>query len=188
MRSNSASVTLRASDSKKRRCGGLASLAPRPSPRRRRAVDGFTLLELVLVLGIVAVGAGAAVGALRPSSEMRAANALRALLTSARHEALLRGHAVAVVQVPGGFVGRSQSGSEAQCGGGAELGRLSLADHQGVQVLESWPSGGLVWLPSGSGRTCAGGGVISSTVVLRGWRGSAAVVVSSLGRVRVERR
>lgn len=119
---------------------------------------------------------------------MRAANALRALLTSARHEALLRGHSVAVVQVPGGFVSRSLSSSEAQCVGGAELGRLSLSDHQGVQVVESWPSGGLVWLPSGSGRTCAGGGVISSTVALQGWRGSAAVVVSSLGRVRVERR
>lgn len=157
-----------------------------PTVGRRSA--GFTLLELILVLGIVAVGAGSVASALRPSSEMRAAQALRALLVAARHEALLRGHGVAVVRAGEGFVSRVQTGSESPCAVGSELTRLDVAADHGVRVAQTWPSGGLVWLPTGSGRTCAGGGVISSTVVLEGRRGRAAVVVSSLGRVRVERR
>ncbi|MBX3145009.1 MAG: GspH/FimT family pseudopilin [Trueperaceae bacterium] len=153
-----------------------------------RRVAGFTLLELILVLGIVAVGAGGVASVLRPSAEMRAAHALRAQLVAARHEALLRGQSVGVVRVGDGFVSRVQTGAQSPCLAGSELAHLDVADQHAVRVAEAWPSGGLVWLPLGSGRTCAGGGVISSTVILEGRRGRAAVVVSSLGRVRVERR
>ncbi len=154
----------------------------------RVRAGGLTLLEMLLVLALVAVAAGAVALALRPAAELRAAQALRGLLIAARHEALLRGASVAVVGSTLGFVATAQAGDGAECAGGVDLAGLRLAEHPGVRVVSAWPTGGVVWLPSGSGRTCAGGGVISSTVVLEGVRGSAAVIVSSLGRVRVERR
>lgn len=167
---------------------GSRALAPGLGPQPWRRPEGFTLLELLVVMAVVAVLTSLAVGAARPSSEARAAEALRALLLSARHEALLRGRSVAVVQAPDGFESRAQAVSTAECGSGAVVGHVDLSQHAGVRVTAGWAAGGVVWLPTGSGRTCTGAGVISSTVVLSGPRGTAAVVVSSLGRVRVERR
>lgn len=157
------------------------------TPTRRR-LAGFALMELLVVMVVVALLASMGISAGRPAAEARAAQALRGLIVSARHEALLRGRSVAVVQHPGGFESLAQPATTATCGEGSGVGRVDLAQHPAVRVSEGWDAGGLVWLTSGSGRTCAGGGVISSTVVFTGPRGSAAVIVSSLGRVRVERR
>jgi len=73
------------------------------------------------------------------------------------------------------------------CLGGEASNRLLLAEYPGVRVASGFASDGMLWLPSGSGRTCAGSGVISATLTLRGFSGAADVVISSLGRVRVER-
>jgi hypothetical protein len=43
-----------------------------------------------------------------------------------------------------------------------------------------------VWLPYGGARSCDGGGVISGRLILTDGIGHVDVIVSSLGRVRVE--
>jgi len=157
---------------------------------RRTATGGFTLLELLL---IVAIAGLALLGGLRlaaPAGEMGAALRLKSVILWARSEAIWRGAPVSVSAGPGGTgfeVRRINAGEAAACGAGELLTTLGLSDFPGVRVASGFPSGGLIWLPSGGGRACSGGGVISATVVLRGYLGSAEVVVSSLGRVRVSR-
>lgn len=157
--------------------------------RDRRAV---TILELVVVLAIVGILAGL-IGALaRPAAELRAANAVKNVLLFARAQALWQGVAVAVTQLPLGgglLVSALPEGEPPTCGspGGSALNRLLLSDYAGVRFTAGLPGGGLLWLPSGSGRRCDGGGVISSTLRLSSLTGAAEVVVSSLGRVRVQR-
>lgn len=152
--------------------------------------SGFTVVEMIVVLAVIAVLASVAVGFVRPSAELRAANAVKNLLLFSRAQALWQGVAVAVTQLPlgGGFtVSRGPFEEPGVCHGGQAVNRLLLSDYPGVRVTSGFPSGGITWLPSGSGRTCDGSGVISTTLTLTGLGGSADVIVSSLGRVRVER-
>lgn len=148
----------------------------------------FTLLESLVVLAVLGVLAGIGFATTRPSPEVRAARAVRALLLQARAEAVWGGAPVAVVELPGGagFVARRWDAVVHDCSAGEALASVRLRDFPGVAVAEGLWSGGLYWLPSGSGRACSGGGVISGTLLLRGPFGTATVVVSSLGRVRVE--
>jgi len=159
-----------------------------PGQRRSAHTRGFTLVEALLVLAVLGVLAGLGVVTARPALEMRAARAVRALLLHARVEAMWTGAPVAVVELPGGAgLAARASGAVPVCdSGGRTLATVRLRDFPGVTLARGLRSGGLYWLPSGSGRDCDGGGVISGTLELRGPFGSAAVVVSSLGRVRVE--
>ena len=55
-------------------------------------------------------------------------------------------------------------------------------------VRVGWPGRGLAFTPSGMARTCDGGGVGNTTILLEHRGRQAAVIVSSLGRVRWEMR
>jgi len=147
---------------------------------------GFSLLETLVTLSVMAVLAALGLAAARPSPEAHAARALRALFLQARADAVWSGAPVAVVELPGGagFAARRLAGDD--CASGEALATVRLREFPGVRVAQGLWSGGLYWLPTGAGRACSGGGVISGTVVLQGPLGSASVVVSSLGRVRVE--
>lgn len=122
----------------------------------------------------------------RPDRTIRAAEAVRSVILFARLNAVWRGATVAVTELEGGggLVARLVEGGGA-CGPGPELARVPLADHPGVRFAAGLPRG-LAWLPSGAGRSCDGGGVVSATLSLVDGRNEARVVVSSLGRVRVE--
>jgi len=121
---------------------------------------GMSLVELLVVIAVLALCLSLALAFARPSHALRAAEASRAAILWARANALWRGEAVSVTELPGG----------------AGL----------VVRLEAGLPRGIVWLPSGSGRTCDGGGVVSATLRLADARRRVAVVVSSLGRVRLE--
>jgi prepilin-type N-terminal cleavage/methylation domain-containing protein len=54
--------------------------------------------------------------------------------------------------------------------------------------IVAWPARGLLFTPDGLPRTCDGGGVGNTTILLERRGDRAAVIVSSLGRVRWERR
>lgn len=152
--------------------------------------SGFTLVELIVVMAVIAIAGAIASGIARPSNELRAAGAVKSMLVFARLQALWQGTVVAVTPLPlgGGFtVSRGPFDTSGSCQGGRVLSRLLLSEYPGVRLSSGFSGGGLAWLPSGSGRSCAGGGVISSTLTLTGLRGAANVIVSSLGRVRVER-
>ncbi len=150
---------------------------------------GFTLVELLVAIAVAGVALGIGFLAARPSLEMRAAHAVRSLLLQARAQAVWTGASVAVVETAGGSaLSMRVPETPSTCSGGRSLAGVRLSQFPGVRLVDGLRAGGVFWLPSGGGRSCAGGGVISDTLLLRGPRGSAAVVVSSLGRVRVERR
>jgi prepilin-type N-terminal cleavage/methylation domain-containing protein len=157
---------------------------------RRLRTHGFTLIEVLVVLAVLGSVAGIGLTFARPASDMRAAVALRSVLLWARAEALWQGASVAVRELPLGLgyeARRLEPGADA-CDSGEVIGRLLLAEHPGVRIAAGLGAReGLLWLPTGGGRSCDGGGVISATIVLRSPLGATRVVVSSLGRVRVER-
>ncbi|MBX3139984.1 MAG: GspH/FimT family pseudopilin [Trueperaceae bacterium] len=153
------------------------------------ARTGATLAELLLVIAVLGALASVALAVSRPSHTTRAARAVRSALLFGRAEAMWRGAAVSVTELPGaaGLVVRAAASEAAPCGAGDELFRVSLAEHAGVRLSRGLPRG-IVWLPSGSGRSCEGGGVISATLELTDGRSTVAVVVSALGRARLEPR
>lgn len=125
---------------------------------------GITLIEMIVVvvlLGIVAATAGIVRPGLTAHTD--------AAVDLARRVAVARWHAVA-------------SGRTDDC-----LPR-DLADRPHSAVRETWPARGLAFTVDGLPRACDGGGIGNATILLEHRGRRAAVVVSSLGRVRWERR
>lgn len=149
---------------------------------------GLSLVEVLVLLAVLGIVAAISFAAVRPSFELRAARAVRSMILQARAEAMWTGSPVAVIELPDGRGFVADRLALPACADGKTITTLHLAEFPGVRLVDGLRTGGLYWLPTGGGRTCSGGGVISDTLVLGGPRGSAAVIVSSLGRVRLERR
>lgn len=161
-----------------------------PSAMRRVRLQGFTLIEVLVCLAVLGSVAGIGLAFARPATDMRAAAAIKSLILWARAEALWHGVSVAVHELPlgAGFEVRRLAGGGSDCEAGEVIGRSLMTEHPGVRIGTGFGDrGGLVWLPTGSGRACSGGGVISATVVVLSRSGTSRVVISSLGRVRIER-
>lgn len=165
--------------------GRTPTSTPGRSPRAPRS--GLVLLELIVALALLAILASLAYAFGRPSHSARAARSVRAAILWARTEAMWRGLPVSIIELPdrSGFVVSAASDRERPCESGTELTRVRLSEHPGVRLVAGLPRG-LVWLPTGSGRSCNGGGVISGTIELTDGRAGARVIVSALGRVRLE--
>ena len=123
----------------------------------------------------------------RPGRLGGAVAALRSQIAAARFEAIQRNVPVAIVvkDMQDSFLTLASSGVGPVCEEGAEVARLDLGEFPGVEV-ESVPPGGLVWLPSGSGRTCSGSGAFNQTIVLSEGKRTGRVIVSRAGRIRSE--
>lgn len=153
--------------------------------RGRRA--GVTLVELVVVVAILGLGLAAGLLAARPHGAWLAARAGRAFLLWGRLEAIWSGRPVAIVAAGTlGLVARSGASQTAvgACSA-AEVRRLRFRDFGHISVPQTLRAG-IVWLPAGGARSCHGGGVISGRMVLSDGARRVSVVVSSLGRVRLE--
>lgn len=163
---------------------------------------GATLLELVVLLAVTGLLVGAAWLLGRPSAARPLARALQAMLIEARLTAILGGRPVALVWLPGRVAtepdasgaGASDTGAfetrvhdalAEVCADGRPLERLE-ADRFGRARVESWPEGGVVWLPTGAGRTCRGGGVFNGSYQIVAGGARYRVSVASAGRVRLE--
>jgi prepilin-type N-terminal cleavage/methylation domain-containing protein len=155
---------------------------------RPRRVAGQTLLELLIVLALLSLSIAWALQA-RPSRVAAATVALRTQLLLARFEAVERNSPVAVVyrDAERAFVtlAAGELTIPEACSFGEELTRLRLSEYSRV-IARSVPSQGLVWLPNGTGRTCAGGGAFNQTITLADPVRSGKVIVSRAGRVRSE--
>lgn len=151
---------------------------------------GLTLVEVLVCMAIIGSLAGIGFSFARPANDQRAATALKALLLWSRSEAMWQGSTVAVIELPlgAGFQVRRLARGSSDCGSGQVIGTLLLAEHAGVRLAAGFGARqGLLWLATGSGRSCDGGGVISASITLQSLSSSSRVIVSSLGRVRVER-
>jgi prepilin-type N-terminal cleavage/methylation domain-containing protein len=163
------------------------TVVPR-SAALNHARAGHTLLELLVVLGLMGMFTAWALHA-RPSRVALAAVALRTQLLQARYAAIERNEPVAVVYRDGEQAFLTLASGEldvaAACESGEEIARLRLSEFPRVRVTKV-PANGVVWLPSGTGRTCTGGGAFNQTIALADPVREARVIVSRAGRVRSE--
>jgi hypothetical protein len=130
-----------------------------------RTVAAVTILEVLILLAILAVVA--VVGAMAwPNHDFGRVFAAR--VAAARVEAVVTGRRASLDVRP--------------C-----VGTVSVPTPE-EPLLRAFPARGLLFTPDGLPRTCDGGGVGNATILLE-YRGrQAAVIVSSLGRVRWEPR
>jgi len=138
---------------------------------------------------VAVFGATAATGLVfaRPGGAVRAADGARAFLLWARLEAMWSGDAVAVVPSDASalLARRGTVSDAATACQGPVVRRFELARYGRARVDQPLRAG-IVWLPGGGARSCGGGGVISGRMVVVDGPRRASVIVSSLGRVRVE--
>jgi hypothetical protein len=130
-----------------------------------RAHAAITMLELLLLVAILAAVA-AIVTATWPNHDF--ARAFAARVVAARLEAVATGRQVSLAVRP--------------C-----AGTVSVATPE-EPLLRGFPHRGLLFTPDGLPRACDGGGVGNTTILLEHRGRQAAVIVSSLGRVRWEMR
>ena len=156
------------------------------------APRGWSILEMLVVLAILALLFALGVALLRPPPSRHAAVRLAGALTTARLRALAGGAPTALVVAADGAswerrVGTPWSDATATCRDGSVDERLDLTPTFPGVTIASGSEAGIVWFPTGWGRTCDGGAVFNRRIVLSGPRARHAVVVSSAGRVRWER-
>jgi len=119
----------------------------------------LTILEILVVIAVLLLIASASFVVMREASLGRDARAIGRLLTLNRSTALL-------------------AGTPSSC----------LREGRFGPLVRSSPVRGLLFTPDGLPRTCDGGGVGNTSILLEHRGRQAAVIVSSLGRVRWELR
>jgi prepilin-type N-terminal cleavage/methylation domain-containing protein len=146
---------------------------------RRQAA--FSLIELLVVLALLALLAGASWTALRIGSAERAARGYLRTVQAVRIDAVAgRPGAVRWRPEEGAFVLRR--GDDACTAPVVRRWRP-----EGRVAVTRWLRSGVAWLPDGTGRGCDGGGVYGGRVRFEDGRAAWDVVVASTGRLRAER-
>ena len=165
----------------------LPAVSP-TSPRRDR--DGFTVIELLVALGVIGVLAAIAVAAFRAPASRLAAQDFQALLQEARTQAIKRNRPVNVaLDLDAGTVSvrASEQSSNVSCTGDqVQIGQLDLAEYRGLEVSTTMPDLQMLWLPNGRAQRC-NGGLMASSTTFRARDVAYAVDVSAAGQVRVVR-
>ena len=159
-------------------------------PRRYWVAQGFTLLEGLVVIAILGVLLSVGAVMLQSPSARTFANDVRAQIQQARFEAVKRNRPVAIVWLADEErLETRQSTNPAinadACQGTIVLNARSSREYRAVEVVTTMGDG-MVWLPNGQARTCAGGLDVASETTITGPDGVRRVVVSLAGRVAVE--
>ena len=126
---------------------------------------GVTLVEVLVVLAVFAISVFVGVRFGGSTAEVDARR-LALAIARERMRAVVTGHV-----------------TELSC---TDATRHSPAPH--LTSSATWPQRGLLFTPDGLHRSCDGGGVGNTTILLEHRGRQAAVIVSSLGRVRWEQR
>lgn len=152
---------------------------------------GMTLIEILVVLGVLAILFGIAAPNLRTPPARIAANSVTAFLQQAKFEAIKRNRPILVSRTDDGRRLEAHAASAASdmgCATGAStlVRQVAVDEYRGVQV----ESDGLpfLWLPTGQPRACGGAPVATSgvSILLIDDRGQVAVAVGSQGAVTTQ--
>lgn len=154
-----------------------------------RKTAGLTVPELLIVIFLLA---GTALVAVLnwPSPLGPASHALRSFINQARLEAVARNEPIAVVYdaLSGQYQQKRSAAAsylpQQLCSSGEVLRSLDLTEYRGVSL--GAPGNGLIWLPTGYGRTCLGSGAFNQTISLVRGGLEARIFVSRAGRLRTE--
>ncbi len=152
---------------------------------------GFTLLEMLIVLGILGIFLALGIPMLRPSYAHLFANDFRAMVQQARFEAIKRNLPVAVVRDGQQYTTLVKDDATINCTvtNSTQVNIKRAAEYRDVQISDSDTTGtgnGIVWLPTGLARACNGSGVVTGTAAFTSRSKTAKVVISQAGRVRTE--
>ena len=152
-----------------------------------RAVSrsGLTLLETIVVMGIVVALVAVGIFVARPSAVDLDAQALASSLRAQRWRAVQGGLPV-VVRADNANRALFLTQGVFSCD---SMPLSATAFTARPNVTLTWPSSALAFDSDGRARRCDGGGAGNTTIGLTDRRGNqAAVIVATLGRVRWERR
>ena len=157
----------------------------------KKVQAGFTLLEMLIVIGIMGIFLALGVPMLRPSYAYVFASDFRAMLQQARFEAIKRNLPVAVVRDGQQYVTLIKNDASINCTStnSTQINIKRAAEYRDVQISLSDTTGtghGIVWLPTGLARACGSSGVITGTAAFTSKNKTAKVVISQGGRVRTE--
>lgn len=151
---------------------------------------GFTVIEMLIAVAIAGILLAIGVVNLQAPSARLFANDLKAQIEQARFEAIRRNAPVAVrwEAAAGRFATRLDPTStrvQDTCDGATVLVTRQLNEYRNVTVDVSDWTGGVVWLPSGQGRTCTGAPAIGGEIEVTDGRTTRVVAVSVGGRVSI---
>jgi len=152
---------------------------------------GFSVIEMLIAVAIAGILLAVGVVNLQAPAARLFANDVKAQLEQARFEAIRRNAPVAVVWEPGASRFATRLEPEelptvgTTCTGSQVLQTRAPTEYRNVTVdVSEWP-GGVVWLPSGQGRTCNGAPAIGGDISITDGRTTRVVEVSVGGRVSV---
>lgn len=153
--------------------------------------SAFTVIEVLIVVSILAIITVVGFVNLRPATARVLAADIKSMMHQARYEAVRLNQPVAVVWVEGErrFETRVNSGSTlvtAACNGNSVIAGKSVTEYPRADVSVNMATNGLVWLPTGQGRSCTGGPMVSSTVTVSDGNTSRIVEITMGGKVSIE--
>lgn len=155
---------------------------------------GFTLLEMLVVVGIMGIFLALGIPMLRPPAAYLFASDLKAMIQQARYEAIKRNTPVAVVwsSTDRTYTTRLDAANtnfantNGACTSGTVISTKQLGDYRNISISTNMPGNGIIWLPTGLARSCTTGLGNSTTTVGDG-KQSYNVVTSANGRVKLEK-
>lgn len=155
---------------------------------------GFTLLEMLIVLGIMGILFALGIPMLRPPSAYLFASDLKAMIQQARYEAIKRNTPVAIVWDSANQTYTTRldatntafANTNSACTSGTVINTKQLKDYRNISISTNMLGNGIIWLPTGLARSCSSGAGNSTTSVGDG-RQTYNVITSTSGRVRLEK-
>lgn len=156
-----------------------------------RRLAGMSMIEVLIVIAVLGILMGIGVSRISPPSSRLLSNDIKSMLYQSRYEAVKRNQPVAFVwdaQSQTFQVRLDEASSDVadQCDGERVLVTKPVADYPRVSVTVDMATNGVVWLPSGQGRTCAGAPMVAGQIRVTSGEKEKVVSFTLGGKVSIE--